>query len=79
VRIATLAITAMLTVGLAFPVAAAKKRTVSETTFASFEACAKKAHDMGLTPGQTGRSEYMRECMGMRPGNANVGGSGSQR
>jgi hypothetical protein len=78
-RIATLAITAMLTVGLAFPAAAAKKRTVSETAFASFEACAKKAHDMGLTPGQTGRSEYMRECMGMRPGNSNAGGSGSQR
>jgi hypothetical protein len=66
-RIAMLAITA-LAVGVAFPAAAAKKRTVSEATFSSFEVCAKKAHDMGLVPGQAGRSEYMRECMGMRPG-----------
>jgi hypothetical protein len=68
-RIATLAITAMLAVGLAFPAAAAKKRTtVSESTLASFEACAKKAADMGLVPGQAGRIEYMRECMGLKPG-----------
>jgi hypothetical protein len=68
-RIATLAITAMLAVGLAFPAAAAKKRpTVSEATLASFEGCAKKAADMGLVPGQAGRIEYMRECLGMRPG-----------
>jgi hypothetical protein len=68
-RIAMLAITAMLAVGLAFPAAAAKKRTtVSEATLASFEACAKKAADMGLVPGQAGRIEYMRECMGLRPG-----------
>jgi hypothetical protein len=65
-RIATLAITAMLAVGLAFPAAAAKKRTtVSEAALASFEACAKKAADMGLVPGQAGRIEYMRECMGL--------------
>jgi hypothetical protein len=68
-RIAMFAITAMLAVGLAFPAAAAKKRTtVSEATLASFEACAKKAADMGLVPGQAGRIEYMRECMGLRPG-----------
>jgi hypothetical protein len=68
-RIAMLAITSTLAVGLAFPAAAAKKRaTVSETTLASFEVCAKKAHDIGLVPGQTGRIEYMRECMGLRPG-----------
>jgi hypothetical protein len=68
-RIATLGITAMLAVGLALPAAAAKKRTtVSEATLATFEACAKKAHDIGLIPGQTGRIEYMRECMGLRPG-----------
>jgi hypothetical protein len=67
-RSATLAITAMLAVGVAFPAAAAKKRTISETTLASFEVCAKKAADMGLVPGQAGRIEYMRECMGLRPG-----------
>jgi hypothetical protein len=47
---------------------AKKRTTVSETTLASFEACAKKAHDLGLVPGQAGRIEYMRECMGGRPG-----------
>ncbi len=66
-RIAILAITAMFVVGLALPAAAAKKRTtVSEATLATFEGCA--AHDIGLIPGQTGRIEYMRECMGLRPG-----------
>jgi hypothetical protein len=67
-RIATLAITALLAVGLAFPAAAAKKRTVSEATLISYEACAKKAHDQGLVPGQAGRIEFMKECMGARPG-----------
>ena len=68
-RIATLGITALLAVGLAFPAAAAKKRTtVSESTLISYEACAKKAHDQGLVPGQAGRLEFMRECMGARPG-----------
>jgi hypothetical protein len=66
-RIAMLAITAMLAVGVAFPAAAAKKRTVSEATFSSFEACEKKASDMGLAHGQAGHTEYVRECMGMKP------------
>jgi hypothetical protein len=69
-RIAMFAVTAMLAVGVAFPAAAAKKRTVSEATLRSFEACAKKAADMGLVPGQAGRIEYMRECMGARPGSS---------
>jgi hypothetical protein len=67
-RIAMFASTAVLAVAVAFPAAAAKKRNVSEATLASFEVCAKKAHDMGLVPGQAGRIEYMRECMGLRPG-----------
>jgi hypothetical protein len=66
-RVAMLAITAMLAVGVALPAAAAKKRTVSESTFASFEACEKKAADMGLAHGQAGHNEFVRECMGMRP------------
>jgi hypothetical protein len=69
-RIAMFAITAVLAVGVAFPAAAATKKrtTVSEATLQSFEACAKKAADMGLVPGQAGRIEYMRECMGSKPG-----------
>jgi hypothetical protein len=66
-RIATLAITAMLAMGVAFPAAAAKKPIVSERTFASFQDCQKKAADMGLVYGQAGHIEYMRECMGMKP------------
>jgi hypothetical protein len=69
-RIATLAITAMLALGVAFPAAAAKKRTISEATIRSFEACAKKAQDQGLVPGQAGRIEFMRECLGARPGSS---------
>jgi hypothetical protein len=66
-RIATLAITAMLAVGVAFPAAAAKKRTISEKTLATFEECEKKAADMGLAHGQQGHNEYIHECMGMKP------------
>ena len=67
-RIATFAITTMLAVAVAFPAAAAKKRaTVSEAHFSSFEACEKKALDMGLVHGQAGHTEFVRECMGMRP------------
>ncbi len=68
-RIATIAISGILAVAVAFPAAAAKKpTTVSEKSLQSFEACAKKAADMGLAPGQAGRIEYMRECVGLRPG-----------
>jgi hypothetical protein len=66
-RIGTLAIAGMLAVCVVFPAAAAKKRAVSEAAFASFEACEKKALDMGLIHGQTGHTEFVRECMGMRP------------
>jgi hypothetical protein len=66
-RIAMFASTAVLAVAIAFPATAAKKRTVSEATLASFEACEQKASDMGLAHGQAGHIEYVRECMGKRP------------
>jgi hypothetical protein len=69
-RIATFAISGMLAVAVAFPAAAQKKPTVSEATLRSFEACAKRAADMGLVPGQAGRIEFMKECMGGRPGSS---------
>ena len=69
-RIATLAITAMLAVGLAFPAVAAKKRTVSEATLQSFDACAKKAVDQGLVVGQAGFKEAVAQCMGRKPGSS---------
>jgi hypothetical protein len=66
-RIATLALISMLGVCVAFPAAAAKKRHVSEATFNSFYTCEKRAQDQGLVHGQHGHTEFVRECMGMRP------------
>ena len=71
-RIATLALTGMVAVCVAFPVAAAKKR-VSAAKVESFEACEKKAADQGLVHGQTGHIEFVRECMGGRPGSPTAG------
>ena len=59
---------ALLAVCVAVPAAAAKKRTVSEATFASFEACEEKAAAQGLVHGQSGHIEFVRQCMGMKPG-----------
>jgi hypothetical protein len=39
-----------------------KKRTVLPK--ASFAECERKALDVGLVPGQAGRAEYVRQCMG---------------
>jgi hypothetical protein len=48
-----------------------KNRTVSQTAHpsqvkhgASYDVCAKKAQDIGLTVGQAGRICYIRHCMG---------------
>jgi hypothetical protein len=42
-----------------------KKRTVShERSFGSFAECEKKALDLGLVPGQSGRMAYVARCMG---------------
>jgi hypothetical protein len=43
-----------------------KKRTVLHR--ASFAECEKKAFDLGLVPGQSGRICYVRNCMGVAPG-----------
>jgi hypothetical protein len=40
-----------------------KKRTVLHK--ASFPECEKKALDLGLVPGQSGRICYVRHCMGL--------------
>jgi hypothetical protein len=34
---------------------------------ASFAECEKKALDLGIVPGQSGRFCYVRNCMGLRP------------
>ena len=61
------ALLALLVLGLAVPATAAKKRTMSETTFNAFEACEQKAVAQGLVHGQAGHTEFVKECMGMRP------------
>jgi hypothetical protein len=43
-----------------------KKRTVLHK--ASFAECEKKAFDLGLVPGQSGRICYVRNCMGVARG-----------
>jgi hypothetical protein len=45
---------------------AVKKLTVLHK--ASFAECEKKAFDLGLVPGQSGRICYVRNCMGVAPG-----------
>ncbi len=58
----------MLVLCVVFPAAAAKKRSVSAATVESFEACEKKAIDQGLVHGQAGHTEFVKECMGAKPG-----------
>ncbi len=62
------ALLALLVVGLAVPATAAKKRAMSEATFNAFEACEAKAAAQGLTHGQAGHTEFVKECMGVKPG-----------
>ena len=61
-------VTVMLAVCVAFPAVAAKKRAVPAATAESYEVCEKKAIDQGLVHGQTGHIEFVKECMGERPG-----------
>ncbi len=58
---------ALLVVGLAVPAMAAKKKAMSETAFNAFEACEAKAVAQGLVHGQAGHTEFVKECMGVRP------------
>jgi hypothetical protein len=62
-KVMMLAITGMLAAGAVFPAAAAK--TVSTTE--AYNACVKRALDMGLFPGQAGRHAYLDQCMGGSP------------
>jgi hypothetical protein len=68
-RILALAITGILAVAVSGPASAAKKKPAAAAV-ASYEACESKAIQLGMPHGQTGHSEYVRECMGQRPGNS---------
>jgi hypothetical protein len=77
-RISAIAILAALAVAVSGPaLALSKKRTAALVD--RYEQCESQAVAQGLTHGQAGHTEYVRECMGKRPGNSNVGGAGSQR
>jgi hypothetical protein len=72
-RIWALAITAVAAIAISVPASAAKKKPVpSETMMQSFEACEAKAAELGMPHGQAGHQEYVRECMGKRPGNSHA-------
>ena len=72
-RMWTVAIVGALAVGVSMPASAAKKAThASAATVNSYEACESKAIALGMPHGQSGHSEYVRECMGKRPGNSSA-------
>jgi hypothetical protein len=76
-RISIVAIVAALAVAVTGPALAQKsKRTASRVE--AFEQCESRANALGMPHGQVGHAEYVRECMGGRPGNANALGAGSR-
>ncbi len=83
-RISTIAIVGALAIAVSGPALAQKshKRTTYGTPFWAYEVCESKAHALGMPHGQAGHEEYVRECLGLRPGNANAAagtGGGSVR
>ena len=79
-RISRIAIVAALAVAASGPALAqkSKKATTSGTGVSRFEQCESKALELGMPHGQTGHAEYVRECMGKRPGNSNNAARSSQ-
>jgi hypothetical protein len=73
-RILGLAITCVLAVAVNGPASAAKKKSAAAAPIASYEACEDKALALGMPHGQAGHAEYVRECMGKRPGNSHQPG-----
>jgi hypothetical protein len=73
-RISTVAIVAALAIAVSGPALAQKssKRTAYGPVGGTFEQCESQAFALGLPHGQTGHAEYVRECMGARPFNANI-------
>jgi hypothetical protein len=65
-RIVTLAIAAVLAVGLSVSASAAKRKTPAPTV-GSFEKCEQLAMERGVPHGQTGHTEFVQQCMGQRP------------
>lgn len=73
-RISTVAIVAAIAIAVSGPALAQKtqKRTAYGRVGGTFEQCESQAFALAMPHGQTGHAEYVRECMGARPGNANI-------
>jgi hypothetical protein len=73
-RISTVAIVATLAIAVSGPALAQKSHKTNAYGLAggTFEQCESQAFGLGLVHGQAGRAEYVRECMGARPGNGNI-------
>jgi hypothetical protein len=73
-KISTVAIIAALAITVGGPALAQKsqKRTAYGPVVGAFERCESQALALGMPHGQTGHAEYVRECTGARPGNANI-------
>jgi hypothetical protein len=71
-RIITLALAAVLAVGLSVSASAAKRRAPAPTV-GSFEKCEQLAIERGVPHGQTGHTEFVQQCMGQRPRNRPTG------
>jgi len=69
-RIWTFAMAGVLALAVSTSAFAASKKKPLAPTVNNFEACEQKALDMGLPHGQAGHAEFVRECMGQRPGNS---------
>jgi hypothetical protein len=65
-RFTTLAIVAILAIGLGSAASAAKQKAPAPTV-GSFEKCEQLAIERGVPHGQTGHSEFVQQCMGQRP------------
>jgi hypothetical protein len=69
-RIWAFAMAGVLALAVSIPASAAPKKKPVAPTVNNFEACEQKALGVGLPHGQAGHAEYVRECMGQRPGNS---------
>jgi len=74
-RMWTLVMAGVLAVVVSVSASAAPKKKPVAMTVTNFEACEQKALDQGLVHGQAGHNEFVRECMGQRPGNSRSTGN----
>lgn len=72
-RISTIAIVGALAIAVSGPALAQKgqKKTSYGARVGTFEQCESQAIALGMPHGQGGHTEYVRECMGKRPGISN--------